>query len=669
MPTWTLIAQTPAYEKLNGAFQLFIYYDSTDSFTVRTMKLLSKDFGLKRGSSSGKDKFDYITNTQIDFTLGDRDRWLTNLMQGKDDSKFQGVLKKDGAVFFKGNITAVLEKYDFSVDSSPIKLKLYDGLTRLQGFTDLSVLPSGLTRLGQALWNILDLVGFSLDIYAYMNSYSYSDTKPIYYTAINMDDYTKIDSNQSVYDVLLSICKEYDFNLFQMEGYWRVRQNCSMIPGNGTTTGAIRQLVQDGSVTTDANRYNPVHAFSRSDLQTKPKGTYASGLKKFLFNVKVLPREVYTAAGVSAISFYEDLAWVNGDFKLGLNGWTTVSGTPVANESSIIIPSGGEIKQQSGLAYSYATTNPDADYTRVKFSISCIRWTESNSDAISGVSNKLFRIEYVDTGGNHFYLKNEVSGTLGSDDVYSTWLTALDNNSIFYLDVPAFRFWDKQNSVWNYKNYSYATYEGEFLIIPGSPTTDGYYIIHLYGGAALTYNKPYEISAQHNYFILSREKQESTYPSENPLTTTNPTSILIGGSIDNDGNTAKVDIPFHDEDPFNMFSSWNWYGSSPVVKEKTISWNLDGFGAYGLLELIARKTLRFNSKALDVRDVKFGPGRNVKYTELPAADLDGSGTKYYLPIYEDTKLIDDDSRFILIEHVEGTPAIFLNKEYVFNKPS
>jgi len=628
MANWTQIAAGQLISDGTDNYQIKLYYDTTDSYTVKSIVTLG-DYRLRSGTES-RDKFAIFYVSFMDFTVMDEDNWLYKLIKGKSQWDFRGVIEKNGTPIFNGYILNQRQKYDVSADVPQLPLRMIDGLERLKEFTDFSSL-TGISRLSEVFYLIFGSLEFSQDITVYMSIYQDADSPP-YSAGFKIEDYLNLKPDLNYYTLLQELSKQLNLSYIQEDNVWIVRQDISMRPGS-TPNGVLKTVITSG-VAGAASRVNVELEFDLDDLLAKPSVFNMKGVDACEISCPVIGAD--HAASLDHHS--AEIGWQNGDFRNGSNGWTVDSGTASFLRDCLQVQPGGQVSQESDEIASGETV-------RIELSVSCIRLsTQLSESLITEDVNPLFVVVFNGNDGNTYYLHN---GSL-------TWTTSYSSlNTVFGMTMPGVK--NAAGSAY-IEEYNKKTYEFSQDIVV--PATAGTLEIRLLGGGTVSGNNyPLEVSAQHNYCRAGLK-----YVEDLPDV---PSEFLVTADSGSLRNVKSLSVLFHDKDPF---SAAHWYGwdDDPFVLDwyEAKTWSPDG---KTIMEYVATEIVKFNSTALQGIDVRFKGNVSPKFSNLLKSNLLGTGNNYYLPVFIESFLVSGSgyrgtSRVIAIKHERsGTPTV--TKEY------
>jgi len=624
MANWQLIATTVAEQNLYSSFQVKIYADTTANVTPKSDKLTS-DLQLRRGSSSAKEHKAGFVVTQITFSLKDSYSYIYDFMSDADSGSFRAEVYKDGVIFFKGTLLLLSSKKNINETHPVIKLKIFDSITELQKYNDYSVFPTGLMKVSEIVRTIFNKLNYSFDIKVFQNMYIGSTaasgtTFESNYARIG--DYLFIKNNATYYDVLKMIAEQFQWEIFQYEGTWVCRQIVTMKYIDNPTYDYIREHTINnttGAVTSTTVNLNRQLLFD--DLAAK--GFVFKGRKYGTVKLKI------ASFDPKVISKHDnETTFVNPDFSSGNLGWTTVSGTPKFTGETLIMNVGDEVKQ------TITISNPQQE-VKIKLKAFCFRLITPLTE-----TNNLASLQFLDSNGITWYY-NKVNSTWGGAAYFSV------NNTGHYTSF--------NNLGPNYiKEYSAADLNLDLKVT--TPNDIGTLSLHLIGGSANSGNNYPKEFVNYNFAKLDLVQTDDN----NDII---PTNYYVKAII---GDREKVeDVIFNDLDPFNV-NLWHSdydYGSGTTTYSRTVTWNTE-LGTKTFMEYIAQQQLGLlqNNQGLDAKII---PGKTLKFNEIIYSTIESAITRYYLPIYEETELINDKKRFVLIEHNHATISPTIVKEYVF----
>jgi|GEM_PF-5432843 len=434
--SWTLFASVSSTSALYDSWTAEIYKNTTSTLTTRTYTLLS-DMKLTRGSASRKDKFGGFTFTAVTFTLRDYQHTLFDTLSGADDSEFKAIIKKNGSVFFVGNVVLMTSKKDVTLKNSPIQIKVYDGLKRLKNFDDFSALVGLKRKINEVLYDMLGSVGFGIDIHLYSRIWKGSTSAgsefPGESQLLYFEDYLSANPTATYYDILDYLTKQLNLEIFQASGVWVVRQIVSINFVTATATDGITKVVIDGAtghVTKSVVSLN--QAITSSDLAGKPVTYQGNKYERISYANKY--NEVRRIGMFELYSFddtKQNQFWENPQFEKDRLGWTTVSGSPKFKNKSLMMNHGDEVKQLS------AKLN-GSEKVRISAIVDCSRMVLQSSEILNHFNyqgtthdNPLFQIIYKGDSNNYYFFAPtwadaDVNGDFETGDL-TGWSTGGSN--------------------------------------------------------------------------------------------------------------------------------------------------------------------------------------------------------------------------------------------------
>jgi len=641
---WHQVASTNSVQHSQSAWQIYIYQWRNTTPTPVTVKLAS-DISLKRGSANHTNKVIHISVTQASFLVKDTAGTLFGLMAEASDSDFKAVIKKDGSTWFTGNLVLLTTSKDFTFTNQIISFRMYDGLQRLSRFKDVSALTMGRVKVKDLLLEILNALNFEINIKIYQNMYkgatenggAYPNESNYVYT----EDYVAVNSSASYYDILLMMCKQFGWEIFQDEGVWIVRQIVSMkYVVSAPTDNIIEVTVTYSTGAVSKTTLNKNLSLTSADIQfQKNSFKYARYNEARISTACFEPKSLANRYGRRIY-----LGWVNPFFQQGSSGWTVNIGTANFGNGTLQIEPTGEVVQTSGALSA-------SDEVTISFSVTCVRMVLNALqmlDHTTAHENPLLRITYVEEDTTVHYLHRELL----------TWGTSETNYSKFGVGV----FGVDVNGLFG-EVYCTPTLKQEISV--AVPAAAGVIKIYLYGGGTASGNNyPNETSAQHNYCVVEKKFTDVA-------TVETPEKLLAAASFATNTNDAKIldmDMPFHDLDAFinvhHWYSEWDVGTGYEYIKMKKWATQL---GDYPIIEALVMMTLQFHQKNHGL-DLLLLPGTTMQYNRVVSGNIDGAGSRYYLPVYEESKLIADDRRFILLEHQRDTTLPTVTLEHQFNIP-
>lgn len=613
---WTVIAQSKIYQNRNYSYQVKIFQDVTgDADDIIEFRLID-EMKLIRGSSQPKNAPVNLIPTSIDIQILDINLLITKKMQGLPEKKFQAIVYRNGEVFFRGNILNMLQKRNFVSSMAVVPFKIYDGVTRLKDYDDLSILPETTTSLAELIRQVINTLGLELNYKFYMNLYPTPHSAgiaPASSVGLKLVDVVNQDSNITYYDILEKLLRQFALSLYQENGTWILRQDISL---NSTGTAVSNMNYVTGVVTETSEI--AVQDISRDDIQYSPQLLYLDPVTKLILRVE----------SISPKKDAGDIGWKNEHFREGSRGWTVEANTTVEfqNESMRFFNS-----LTSGRVYQTTTHqfSPD-EIPVIKFVCLSSRYMTA---LIDEGSYPFVSVKYRNDLNIDFWLKED-----------GTWQQSTPNYFVAYQE---------RRYIENVSNYEYIPGYNTVILekeIEAPITLDmgaGYITVYLHGGGIPNHNQPYELTAQH---ILCSVRRKC---SDDDITTT-ADSLDVTSSI-NQEQELIINFPMHDDDPFITPALYNLYDGS-----KTRLWMPEN---KSFLEYLSQELLRYMTHNIEVLDLKVIPYSQYSFTALKKGNLTGT-EMYYLPIYEEVKLVADDRRFIMAERTRKSLTIKTTKEYV-----
>ena len=391
--SYRLIAESKIYSNLQDNYQVKIYEDLQILDDPMSFRIIG-DIKLRRGNSSPKNEVEYFAPTQVEFSILDEGLWLTNKMQGKPERNFQAVLLKNSSVFFKGNLLNLYNKRIFTSEDGKVNLKIYDGVTRLKDYSDISLLPDGITNIGNIIKSILNQLELGLNIKMYMNMCPTPHTSgvaPAAAIGAKITDFVNQDSNINYYTLLEKILKQFSLTLFQEGGLWICRQDISL-----NSTGTIVSSINSSSGAITETTETALQTFSVDNLQFAPQAFTLDSVSKII--LKVESRSPKTDTG--------DIGWKNDHFREGSRGWTVEPNTTVQfnNESLRIFNSltSGRVYQTTTYQFS------PAEIPVIKFLCLSCRYMQNIQDE---GSYPFVSVRFVNDDTSEFWLNPDGSWT------------------------------------------------------------------------------------------------------------------------------------------------------------------------------------------------------------------------------------------------------------------
>ena len=258
-----------------------------------------------------------------------------------------------------------------------------------------------------------------------------------------------------------------------------------------------------------------------------------------------------------------------------------------------------------------------------------------------------FQLVYLDDDDEVFYIDDlEVLETTESG--YSWQATEPSPDATFGISMLGVR-----KGLSNFLEiYTTNTFKIEEEII--LPSEKGSVVVELFGGGTPSGN-----NYAGEYGAIHRVAAVEIVESETERTDA-PNSFLLE-CFHREGNEKKIEVPFHDLDPYGIANFWYsvWSGELGYRYYRTTEWETP-IGSKPLLEAVAWLLLNYH-QSRDGYDVRLLPGTDFEFYELAEIDFSNSGTKkYYLPVYEETLLISDRKRFVLLRHElsSDVPSVF-----------
>jgi len=609
--TWKLVGQTVEITHLNDSYQFKLYRYTDDIYTAATFKITS-DFRLTRGDSLGKSKRAAIVGTKIEFMVIDKGRVIYEDFENEDVINTRGEIFKNGSIYFRGFISIYLTSKKIYLEDEPLKITIFDGFDILKKKVDLGGLTTGRIALSEITREILNELNLSLNLkvlssIAPLPNGGVPDNNLFQITEVRVSDFINTLGKCSYYEILESICNVFDITLFQHNGEWVFRQNIAM-----TTTSILGIVINYSTGLITPGSYNVSQSFATTDLIYGAKYYQVDKLNAVEHEVPVILKKEHNDAG-----------WLNPAFYEGSRGWTvSVGGSTTFTGKSCIVHS-GTIEQTSTYSFKSGQT------VKIEFKTLSCRWLPGVG--YSGSHNAVTII--YQSGGYDYYLQADYSWAVGSAYDFKVFvLTPYD-----IADHIADYYWGLLE-----KDIE--------TTIPGSGLT-GNILVILKSGAAPVNNDPYEISAQHIFCDIYLKTNADD------VNLSAPQNLLVRSVGELGTNVETIEIPFHDDEGLNGVEFYNGANFS-----KTKKWEP---GTLSLLKLMSQKLIKFSLNNMRAYDVTFAPGMsaNTNFDKLLNSNINGEGTKYFLPVYESSELIKDIRRFKIIEHAEQSATITTYTEY------
>ena len=642
---WHKIAQTASLVQLHDTYKLELYQElSSAPGSVETL-IIQNDFKLRRGNPSAKNKFQRILNTTIDFNVWDVSKYLIDVLRSAPEYEFKGIILKNSATFYAGYVTLLLDNLYYKRSNIEVGIKLYDGLNRLKEFTDLTDIGTGLVSLKEIVRTIFNALNLNLDISAYQNIFTGSDENDPDARALWLE-YFKIEdlintlgNNASYYDVLTFLANLFDWNIFQENGIWVLRQNASIKHvAVAATDGIWREDVEYDTGNYQSTKVDLDNAMDDTDLQVDPISFEYQKLDQVEITVPS-----YLPEGIPQFDEATEEPWLNPFFREGSRGWTTDAGTPEYRDDAAYLDPTEQISQQ----YTGFTSG---EKFRLKLSVSAIRMVLDAGDVLlQWYDNPLAKIVYY--GSVNTYYLGYASGE------YLVWNTTNNNNKIWGFPMAGMPTAGTYKKIYNRQTLEL---DAEITL----PAEAGDLEIQLFGGGTASGNNyPYEQGAIHHFCIVEKVEDSTGLP------TSVPDRLIHRAYIADAKEIQKINLPFADYNPFNGATIW-------YLEETTAPAAVNYYRAYDwspdngtLIENIAERIIKQNRSRRGF-DLLLLPGVALRFINLIEADFeDESATYYYLPVFEETRLIADHKRFVLLEHNYDSPTITTKHEFIFaNSP-
>jgi len=629
-----LIYYTQTVDHDHGAYKINIYQNIGETEAEEIM--LQSDITLVRGSSSVKNKYDNLhLPTYVEFVLWDENKTIYDLLKDEDETEFKIEVVKDSTTIFTGFPSVMLDRTKLNVDNPLVRIRAYDGLKRLKDFK-AKELTLGVQPMGDVLIEIINQLGFGSTIAHYGKLRQGIDTtKASHYIGsmrIYVEDYLATGGiDLDCYELLMHICKQHHWQIFQFENEFILRQietyeHVQSILLNGIY---LEKITSAGVYSNNSgNKLDMDKAVALSNFVGDPFTFKYDKIDQF-----TIKHNCYNPDDVPALKEEtEQLTWVNGFFKEGSTGWTTISGSPVYREDGVEVPYGAQIDQTSGNLLS-------GEKIIIKVSSTVVRMILSLPQTIQNYyDNKMCMIKYL--GSSTTYWWNFID---------QRWDAYNDNRHI--RGEPMLGYYDGGYL----KRYDRITIEVD--IDTTLPAENGNIVIQLYGGKAATGNNyPFEKTAFHNFaYVRKKNENASEYSSPNEL------RYVCGIASPKQKRTEE--ILFADYNPYTGVTLWKRNYDPPYDEYLK---PLDDYFPDGdfLIETLVKRALKFNRKTKGF-DVNIKPGFALDFMDVVEGDLDGDGTTWFLIMYEKTELIKDHKRFVMLEHNNQSPSTTYHTEFVF----
>jgi len=629
---WHLLATTNAVTRQGSTWQAKVYEDTTDSVSNNNVKLHS-DFKLKRGKATTRDKKPGLIPTEIQFSIVDENQALFNRMVDKSDEQFRCLIEKDSSTYFLGNVLLLTTKPEINISKPVIKLKAYEGFARLKQHYDYSGFPQDYQAKTELMRTILNTLDYDSDMRIYQHIGI--DNSDIKRELVRIQDYLAVNPEASYYDILEMMCRQLGYEIYQYNGEWIFRQIVSFhYATTPLLTNGVRVFVidySDGSMTSDSVSKN--QEWTATDLRGPALAIRGKAYSKVIvkqpcFDPLSLPKRHNSLI---------NLGWINGYFNQLDTGWTTGAGSPVFNRGCVRMTNGDNIYQESD--------EVDAS-ANIVISFNCVvsRMVLDAGDILLEANNELVEVQFHASGSaNIYYLRRDTS----------RWDTSSGSLTFFGVDLYGVDL----NGTYA-EEYSVNTLEKR-IELP-APAEAGTVKIILKGGGSVSGNSYPGEFVQHNYATV--ELQEI-----NNHDIQVPASYIVSAEISSDiVRTLELEIPFSDLDPFNVnFWRYEYDPGTGYEYFRVYEWDDRAGTTYTLMKHLAIEFLEYHQDNAGL-DLKLLPGTSGGFDNLIYGDIDGNGTRYYLPVYEEGMLIEDQRRFILLEHKEASISPTVKQYYEYN---
>lgn len=617
MASWVLYAETNTYQELGANYQVKIYHWTTNSYTTKTLELMS-DLELTRGSGSASDKFKRILTTKIKFILRDEGTSLYDKLKSDKSTNFKCEILKNGSSFFSGYINLLTQKIDPNRTHHDIEIRTYDGIKELKNYSSVGAITSGEITLGKLVYEIFDFLGFDYDVVVYQNMYPDSATtpiKPLGAVSMEYEQFAALKDDMSYYDALEELAKIFDWTIFQNNGNWVIRQNYSIVSGSNVIKNTI---TTGGSISVAAVSLEK--SIANDVLQIGPKIIKVNSIKKIILSA--------SAFVDTNKNKYKEIGLNDPYFLKGDNTHWTDTGTVEYHKGYIRLVNLSTNDFLSGNNKVEQITDSIAQSKPLKLEIDYYTaWDGVHSGFIDPYGGELFICEVMvepDSGGSNQYLQED-----GTWSTYSWW---------HEIDFP----WYNSGVVASKTD----TFELEFsLPVPGKvkitlfasfPNDDAI--------------KFFETCEYHRCILL-----EDISDDNQSATGNEPNGHKLVSYIDENVEEKEEEILMHDANPEIKYSFHNDKDGT-----NTTNWLPDN---QKLIEYTSKNMLKFNSQIMEKLDIAFLPSQNVDFESLLTADLDGDGSTYFLIMYEKTKLLSELQEITAIEHKDFGDDITTELKY------
>lgn len=639
--SWYKIAETDSLVQLHDTYKFELYQELPSAPGSIEILNLQNDFKLRRGNPSSRNKFQRILNTTIDFKIYDMSQWLINTLRQAPEREFKGVIKKNSEIFYAGYVTLLLDKLYYKRSNIEVGIKLYDGLNRLKEFTDITQIGTGLISLREIVLGIFNTLKLNLDIIAFQNIYTGSDennpdARALWLTYFKMEDFINtLGKTASYYKLLTTLADMFDWNVFQENGKWVLRQNASIKHiANTIIDGIWKETVEYDTGNYDSYKVDLDKVIADTDLQVDPIMFEYQKLDSVEISVEsYLPEEIPQSDEATVEP------WINPYFREGNRGWTTDSGTPEFRDDAVYLNPTEQVSQKyMGLLA--------GEKIRIRFSVTCIRMVLDPSDVLlRPYDNPLLKIIYIGNT-NTYYL-----GYSGGE--YLVWNTVDNQLKIWGMPMAGMPTAGTYKKIYNRQTLEL---DEEITL----PSDDGDLLVELKGGGTASGNNyVYEQGAIHNFCIVEKVKDTNSLP------TSVPDRLILRSYITDPTEKQMISLPFADYNPFNGATIWymeKTLSPTAVNYYRAYDWSPDN-GT--LIKNIAERIIKQNRSRRGF-DINLLPGKSLRFIELVEAKFEGEASnKYFLPVYEESMLIADHKRFVLLEHNYDSPSITTKHEFIF----
>ncbi len=628
---WALAAQSSSIPGVNASWQVLIYLwaASVNFYEVLHIEVMT-DPVIRRGNASAKTKIgSYLKATTCECGILCPTE-LTTRFEQRPDNEIKIVLKRNGTDYFAGYLNNEARKFDYTKASQSITLSAYCGLALLKDVTDLTQIPTDITALNALLYLLLDRIGLSINVYLYLFTLPQPGISPRgSHTGVNPQNF--IDSGiENYYDFLTAVCKIFDFDIFQENGAWHVRQLI------GHNAGEIyREVITANSVTAQLIENSPL-SLSDNDLQYAPQKFQATNYQKI--QVRTKSREENTDGKINLLS--------NSDFSIPGRAWQTVTGNPTYGDKCLLLNPADIVIQQTEWLDQMQQNGASAPTPfQLEVSSNCVRYVIDASDKIIyEYNNPMFAITFYVSNSVRYYYDHYTGGWVlyateaDIPGAYGRWGIPIDQ----YVGDPEMRY---------YSGSTVRTIELQTPDIPG-----GRIQVVLFGGAALTRSisdYPYQIPAKHNLFkvLINRSTMANNVKTK---------AQLVEATVSAKGETFSTEIILHDninDLPYCIYQ----FGDEQNPPMEWVKCEPIWWPAYKpLIYMIAQEMLRFNSSMHYAIDAKTMSSFTCDFNSLLY-----DGSVYYIQVYSEVRLLRNERRLLLYPHNRSTADVTMNCVFEF----